>query len=188
MAHASTQTDSVVSLAKSKVERGTHSTRLHRNSKVASSGKVGQYMAGCPWMREEGHFPSGYCHTPLRCGPEPRAKRVMDVPDESSTIGRSIPLLPQHLLTLQGPSKHFPLTFSDTCPTFAPHRSSSGNSMPAENRATNVNIGAAWWWEACKAQCAVFCDLSCLCASEFVGSRYCAVLAYVVSVCGLRVV
>ena len=60
--------------------------------------------------------------------------------------------------------------------------------MPAENRATNVNIGAAWWWEACKAQCAVFCDLSCLCASEFVGSRYCAVLAYVVSVCGLRVV
>ena len=140
------------SLAKSKVERGTHSTRLHRNSKVTSSGKVGQYKAGCPWLREtvrgreEGHFPSGYCHTPLRCGPEPRAKRVMDVPDESSTIGRSIPLLPQHLLTLQGPSKHFPLTFSDTCPTFAPHRSSSGNSMPAENRATNVNIGAAWWW------------------------------------------
>ena len=131
---------------------------------------------------------TGYCHTPLRCGPEPRAKSVMDVPDESSTIGRSIPLLPQHLLTLQGPSKHFPLTFSDTCPTFAPHRSSSGNSMPAENRETNVNIGAAWWWEACKAYCAVFSDLSCLCAVEFVGSRYCAVLAYVVSVCWLRVV
>ena len=131
---------------------------------------------------------TGYCHTPLRCGPEPRAKSVMDVPDESSTIGRSIPLLPQHLLTLQGPSKHFPLTFSDTCPTFAPHRSSSGNSMPAENRETNVNIGAAWWWEACKAYCAVFSDLPCLCAVEFVGSRYCAVLAYVVSVCWLRVV
>ena len=55
MAHASTQTDSVDSLAKSKVERGTHSTRLHRNSKVASSGKVGKYKAGCPWLagREE---------------------------------------------------------------------------------------------------------------------------------------
>ena len=51
MANASTQTDSVVSLAKSKVGRGTHSTRLHRNSKVASSGKVGQYKAGCPWLR-----------------------------------------------------------------------------------------------------------------------------------------
>ena len=53
MAHASTQTDSVVSLAKSKVERGTHSTRLHRNSKVASSGKVGQYKAGCPLAERE---------------------------------------------------------------------------------------------------------------------------------------
>ena len=53
MVHASTQTDSVDSLAKSKVERGTHSTRLHRNSKVASSGKVGKYKAGCPWLREK---------------------------------------------------------------------------------------------------------------------------------------
>ena len=53
MAHASTQTDSVDSLAKSKVERGTHSTRLHRNSKVASSGKVGKYKEGCLWLREE---------------------------------------------------------------------------------------------------------------------------------------
>ena len=52
MAHASTQTDSVDSLAKSKVERGTHSTRLHRNSKVASNGKVGQHKAGCPWLRD----------------------------------------------------------------------------------------------------------------------------------------